>query len=450
MHNAHDKTSHIVLTLSKHEIEKETSHTTVNYMNKQGELRVSAKIRVSDQVLDLTIDTGAQISTLRPCKLFGNTEVNCNERIPIMGIAKDLTLFTLGQIETEIYFNDISFKHEFHIVQDKFNIPNDGIIGNDFLTKYGAVIDYERNRLILQVPENNVKKEKQAVIDLQNEMQTRRVSNSSVRKKGDRNYFKYNDVLVKPNTEIVPLKTITIDIDDDDIFESLLNDNDASKMANIKIASIDSTEITDAHNRREYLMSNLDIGHCEEMEKIEMTKICEQYGAAFYIDGDKLNHTDVISHFIALKPGTSPIFTRQYRIPETQRGEIQRQIDELEMKGIIEKSNSAWNSPLLLVPKKDNKEGGKEYRMVIDFRKLNAVTIPHSYPIPLIDEKIDQMVQDYSQHWMCKGHFIKSLCTNLAKSIPHFLLHLISIILIRGHLVSLVVLTHGYAQFIQS
>lgn len=224
---------------------------------------------------------------------------------------------------------------------------------------------------------------------MQGEMQTGRVFSSSRRKGRDRHYFKYNDVLVRPNTEIVQLKTIHMD--DDDIFENLLNEDNAPKMANIKITNIDLAEITDVYNRRKYLMSNLDIKHCNETEKLEMTKICEEYGAAFHIEGDKFTHTDVISHLITLKPGTNPIFTRQYRIPETQRNEIQRQIDELEKKGIIEKSNSAWNSPLLLVPKKDNKEGGKEYRMVIDFRKLNAVTIPHSYPIPLIDEIIDQM-----------------------------------------------------------
>lgn len=124
-------------------------------------------------------------------------------------------------------------------------------------------------------------------------------------------------------------------------------------------------------------MSNLNLSHCTEIERLKMAYICRKYSFTFYIKGDRFKHTDVVSHFIALKPNTNPIFTRQYRIPEAQKHEIQKQIDELEEKGIIERSNSAWNSPLLLVPKKDNKDGGKEYRnrMVIDFRKLNAITI---------------------------------------------------------------------------
>lgn len=84
------------------------------------------------------------------------------------------------------------------------------------------------------------------------------------------------------------------------------------------------------------------------MERKEMDNIYAQYSIAFYIEGE--GHTDVVNHYIALKPCTNPIFTRQYRIPESQKYEIQKQIDELERKGIIEKSDSAWNSPCLEFP----------------------------------------------------------------------------------------------------
>lgn len=371
-------------------IENEINHTTINYTAKDGELRICANIGASNQVLNLTIDTGAQISTLRPCKLLGSTEVDCNERIPIIGIAKDKTLFTMGNIKTEIYFNEIPFEHKFHIVQNEFNIPNDGIIGNDFLTKYGAILNYEKGEFILQIPKIEMNQREPIVIDLlHDETQTKQMLKSSKRKNKNRDYFRYNDVKVKPNTEIVSLRTINLN--NDDITEYLLNDDDAYEVANVRITHIKSTETEKIQNRKEYLMSNLELGHCNELERREIAAICEQYSVAFYIEGDEFRHTDVVNHFIDLKPGTNPIFTRQYRIPESQKYEIQRQIDELEVKGIIEKSNSAWNSPLLLVPKKDNKDGGKEYRMVIDFRKLNAVTVPHTYPIPLIDEIIDQM-----------------------------------------------------------
>lgn len=388
MQKKDDKSCHTIFSINNYEAQNKTNYITINCTIEHKELRVNAKTAISDQILNLTVDTGAQISTLRPCKLFGDTKVDCDVRIPIIGIAKNLTLFTLGQIETQIIFDEIPFDHKFQIVKGKFNIANDGIIGNDFLMKYGATIDYENNKLILRAPQKNMYEISQSVIIPKNGSQMRdRHSNTSRRKKKDKNYFKYNDVTVKPDTQIVSLKTISLE--NADIFS--LNDKDTSETFNIKMASSNSDEITDSQDRRDYLMARLDLSHCTEGEKKGMANLCEKYSNAFYIEGDKFRHTNVVSHFIALKPNTNPIFTRQYRLPEMQKQEILRQIDELEKKGVVEKSDSAWNSPVHLVPKKDSKDGEKEQRMVVNYSKLNAVTIPHTYPIPLIDEIIDQM-----------------------------------------------------------
>ena len=51
-------------------------------------------------------------------------------------------------------------------------------------------------------------------------------------------------------------------------------------------------------------------------------------------------------------PGTAPINTRPYRIPESQKEEVDRQVTKLLREGIIEESAAPWNSPILVVPKK--------------------------------------------------------------------------------------------------
>jgi hypothetical protein len=78
-----------------------------------------------------------------------------------------------------------------------------------------------------------------------------------------------------------------------------------------------------------------------------------------------------VKHSINVVPGTSPIHTRPYRPPESQKAEVEKEVDKLLKEGIITESNSPWNSPLLIVPKKAHDNGEKKWRLVVDFRKLN-------------------------------------------------------------------------------
>jgi hypothetical protein len=66
-------------------------------------------------------------------------------------------------------------------------------------------------------------------------------------------------------------------------------------------------------------------------------------------------------------PGKSPINTKPYRLPEARKAEIDQQIGKLLREGVIEESNFLWNSPLLVVSKKDDASGEKKWRMVVDF-----------------------------------------------------------------------------------
>lgn len=98
-------------------------------------------------------------------------------------------------------------------------------------------------------------------------------------------------------------------------------------------------------------------------------------------------------------PGTAPINTRPYRIPESQKEEVDRQVTKLLREGIIEESDSPWNSPILGVPKKGGVNGEKRWRLVVDFRKLNERTVGDAYPLPDITEILDQLGQ--SKYFSC-------------------------------------------------
>lgn len=70
------------------------------------------------------------------------------------------------------------------------------------------------------------------------------------------------------------------------------------------------------------------------------------------------------------------------------RAEVEKQTGQLLQDGIIRPSKSPYNSPIWIVEKKPDASGTKKYRMVIDFKRLNAVTISDTYPIPDISSTI--------------------------------------------------------------
>ena len=66
--------------------------------------------------------------------------------------------------------------------------------------------------------------------------------------------------------------------------------------------------------------------------------------------------------------------------------ELKAQLQELLNKGFIRASASPWGAPVLFVMKKDG-----SFRMCIDYRQLNKVTIKNKYPLPRIDDFFDQL-----------------------------------------------------------
>jgi hypothetical protein len=106
-------------------------------------------------------------------------------------------------------------------------------------------------------------------------------------------------------------------------------------------------------------------------------------------------------HSIPILHNVVPINFRPYRYSPLHKYEIERQVKELLAAGLITHNTSPYASSVLLVPKKDG-----TWRFCVDYKKLNDITIKNRFPMPLIDEILDELAgtQYFSKLDMTAGY----------------------------------------------
>ncbi|KAL9274075.1 Transposon Ty3-I Gag-Pol polyprotein-like protein, partial [Drosera capensis] len=91
-------------------------------------------------------------------------------------------------------------------------------------------------------------------------------------------------------------------------------------------------------------------------------------------------------HAIPLVPNSQPVNSRPYRFAYFQKAEMERLVDEMLEAEVIQPSHSPFASPVLLVKKRDG-----SWRFCVDYRQLNALTVKDKFPIPIIDDLLDEL-----------------------------------------------------------
>lgn len=363
----------------------------------------------------LLVDTGAYISLLKPAKLDSTRLFDPEGRVTVKGVS-GTTIQTLGTVQAVMYEGSVRIPFTFQLVDKRVDLPCDGILGRDFLARAGANICYEKGTLTLGLGRDKIHK---VLTPINTGGQAREVRRLELPGRTEivvrlpvEGTTRDNDGLTEKRViqEGLYLAGAVTKVQSGYAITSIVNTTDENVEIEepvLKVTEIEPGTPTEPPNdsstgryldRSEEVLKRLRLEHLNREERKEIEKTCLDYQDIFHLPGEKVSCTPVVKHEIRLEPGTEPINSRPYRLPESQKQEVRRQVEELEG-GIIAESTSPWNSPLLVVPKKADATGEKRWRLVIDYRKLNERTVGDAYPLPDVTEILDQLGQ--SKYFSC-------------------------------------------------
>ncbi|GJT41321.1 putative reverse transcriptase domain-containing protein [Tanacetum coccineum] len=123
-----------------------------------------------------------------------------------------------------------------------------------------------------------------------------------------------------------------------------------------------------------------------EGKQLEDVLIVRDFLEVFHEDLPGIPPAWQVEFQIDLVPGDAPVARAPYLLAPSEMKELAKQLQELSDKGFIRPSSSPWGAPVLFVKKKD-----RTFRMCIDYRELNKLTVKNRYPLPRIDDLFDQL-----------------------------------------------------------
>lgn len=392
--------------------------------------------------IELLVDTGAQITLINE-QLLKDDIILQNKPIQLTGFDGTTNATTTKGMYVGKFFTEdqMSWPVEAHIVDRKSAGPYDGYLGYDFLQYYNAIIDLEKGTLQLRIlPENREENANEIVVTDQTNNRIEDCSDSDSDASTDSTEHKFNrtstinngpfipslacksmrngkanyienfanntalqNALSKQKEEIAPKALIAKIVKNGHRLNSeasayiryfgtkkfhMSNNNNEESQMKFKVFAINMNQ-----SRTNVILQALKLSHVNDQEKQAVANIVQAYQFQFFVEGDKLTKTNLVKHEIILEPGTGIINVRQFRLPQTSLLAIKKSTQEMLEQQIVIESRSPFNAPTFMVPKKDEFGGMTAQRQVHDYRELNSCTIMQTYPIPRVQELVDNFAQ---------------------------------------------------------
>ena len=194
---------------------------------------------------------------------------------------------------------------------------------------------------------------------------------------------------------VTPLSTEETLLDDENQVEELENENELEEQDESNSDSLVHCFICERKTKCNINKSMILMSVSDEKEALlediikqaprgirrQLGRLFKDYKEVLAISIEELGGSKLLPHSITLEKDVLPIKQKAYRLSKDQAQALKKEIVKLLKNKLIEPSSSPWSSPVILVLKKNGK-----WRMCVDYRKLNLVTLKDAYSIPLIDD----------------------------------------------------------------
>ena len=385
----------------------------VNIINNPNAFLICVNVRISDSVCKpvmALIDTGSSFSLMSEKLFKSNNLPIINNDVSFNVIGGNFK--SLGLTNSEIYIGQILLNpHQFHIFSQSDNAGIDLLLGSDLLTKYNFEVSVSEKLIIKHSPDgsrveqyfgcdgkllqtlycsipcyavNTVKLNPQSVnvvkVDYNLKLpvhETNLFFSTSVKNVKSRNEIAAIDGVFNSESKIVLLTNHENDC--------LIKKGDMIGTVS-SILELDDEMLNDeSHDNLNFSIENkVDLTGLDESQKCSIYNMLKDSNISkvFSKDESDIGLARVAQHKIRVTDD-SPICARPRRFPKPVSDEIESQCATLRSLGIIEPSDSSWNSALVPIRKKDGST-----RLCVDYRQLNNVTINDKFPLPNLQDSI--------------------------------------------------------------
>lgn len=359
---------------------------------------------LGERPIDFLVDSGAAVSVVTLDILPSSSRSEIDKTTLLTVGANGSPLDVIGRVNISITIGDFVNTHSFVVVR---KLTVDCLLGVDFLTQYGAVIDCVRNTLSLNTTRSSLPLIAPAttltpIIATVTVPETTQIPARSKRLISCR--IQYPGVilgqegLLEPDYKgqgrlLIARSLNTVDRCNGVVVQVINTGHESITLhSGTTVASFNSSAIVMTVNKDDTsglesdTMPDVDLtgANLDHSQQEKLKQLIWKFRTLFATEKGPLGRTSVVKHTI--KTDGPPIRQPLRRIPFALQSTVRTEIQKMLEQGVIQKSNSPWSSPVVMAKKKDGK-----WRFCIDYRKLNAVTHKDAYPLPRIDATLESL-----------------------------------------------------------